>query len=136
MINFTTNLRYSLRLLINLALGGGNPRRLKTIAAEENISLSYLRKLIIPLDKAGILKSSRGPGGGYMLNREASDIPLSELIDILDTNSKVIGCVKGFSDCRRYNDCIVKDLLEEVYDKVQAVFESRTLAVLIKRVKK
>ncbi|MCK4917593.1 MAG: Rrf2 family transcriptional regulator [Candidatus Omnitrophica bacterium] len=133
MINFTTNLRYSLRLLINLALGEKIPRKLKTIAGEENISLSYLRKLIIPLDKAGIVKSSRGPGGGFTLNREASDLPLSELIDILERTSKVLGCVKGLSDCRRYEDCIVKDLLEEVYDKVQAVFEKRTLATLINR---
>ena len=132
MVNFTTSFRYSLRLLINLAVGNKRPKQLKNIAKEESLSLPYLRKLIIPLYKAGLIKSVRGPGGGFILSRKPSEIHLSEVIKIIGHN-KVISCVKGASGCRRYEECIVKDLLEEVYNKVQSVFTRKTLASIIKR---
>jgi Rrf2 family iron-sulfur cluster assembly transcriptional regulator len=132
MIKFNNTLSYGLRLLVNLALEGKNPKQLKKIAKEENISLSYLRKLIIPLEKNGIVKSLRGPGGGFLLSRKPAQISLYEVINTL-SHSKVIACVKGSSSCRRYGDCAVKDLLEEVYLKVQSVFKNKTLASIIKR---
>lgn len=132
MLNITTALSYGLRLLINLGLAGTSPKQLKRIAAEENISLLYLRKLIIPLEKAGIVKSIRGPGGGFKLNRKPSGIPLLEVINSLSHN-KVRGCMRGISSCQRYADCAVKDLLEEVYNKTQSVFKNKTLATILKR---
>ena len=135
MFNFTTTLTYGLRLLINLSLKKEGPKQLERIAKEENISLGYLRKIVIPLEKAGILKSSRGPGGGFILNRKPSDISLSEVTSILN-RSKVIDCIKGTSSCQRYGDCVVKDLLEEVYNKIQLVFRKKTLATILQRKKK
>jgi Rrf2 family protein len=132
MFNFTTTIRYSLRLLINLALGGKSPKQLKKISVEESISLPYLRKLIIPLEKSGIVKSLRGPGGGFILSRKPQEVPLWEIINILN-HSKAIDCLDYSSNCQRYEDCAVKDLLEEVYSKVQSVFKNKTLATMIKR---
>jgi len=132
MFNFTTTIRYSLRLLINLALCSKSPKQLKKISAEESISLPYLRKLIIPLEKSGIVKSLRGPGGGFILGRKPQEVSLSEVINILN-HSKAIDCLDDSSNCTRYEDCAVKDLLEEVYSKVQSVFKNKTLATMIKR---
>tara|TARA_B100000315_G_C14514639_1_gene558597 strand:+ start:925 stop:1332 length:408 start_codon:yes stop_codon:yes gene_type:complete len=132
MFQFTTTLSYGLRLLVNLASSNEKPRQLKTIAKEENISLPYLRKIIASLDRAGIVKSSRGPGGGFRLNRRPGDIALTEVIGIL-SHDKVMKCLKGPSSCRRINNCLVKDLLEEAYDKFQLVFKNKTLATIIKR---
>ncbi|MBN3039503.1 MAG: Rrf2 family transcriptional regulator [Candidatus Omnitrophica bacterium] len=134
MFNFTTTLSYGLRLLINLAQSDKGPRQLRKIAHEENISLPYLRKIILPLDKAGIVRSTRGPGGGFVLNRDPKDIALSEIIGILSHN-KVIDCVKGYNSCRRFNGCRVKDLLEEAYDKFQLVFQGKTLESISKEAK-
>ncbi len=135
MVNFTTTLTYGLRLLANLAQNKNQSKPLKKIAKEEGISLGYLRKIVSSLERAGILKSLRGPGGGYVLARKPQDIPLSEVITILN-RSKVIGCIKGSSGCRRYSDCIVKDLLEEVYHKIQSVFKNKTLATILRRKKR
>lgn len=132
MINFTTTLTYGLRLLINLSQSKEKPKQLRKIAQEENISLSYLRKLLVPLEQAGIVKSLRGPGGGFVLKRKPSQISLLEVTNMLN-HSKVIDCIKGSSGCRRYGDCMVKDLLEEVYKKVQVVFKNKTLAMMIKK---
>ncbi len=132
MLNVTTTLSYGLRLLINLALSGNTPKQLKKIAAEEGISLLYLRKLTTPLERVGIVQSLRGPGGGFILKRNPREIKLLEVINIL-SHSKVMGCVKGSSSCKRYADCVVKDLLEEVYNKIHSVFRNKTLATVMKR---
>jgi len=132
MFNFTTTLSYGLRLMINLADSQKGPKQLKKIAKEEGISLPYLRKLIGHLDRAGMVKAVKGPGGGFMLADKPSKIYLSEVINAL-SHSKVIECVKGLSDCKRYKHCVVKDLLEEGYNKMQSVFKRKTLATIMKR---
>lgn len=132
MFNFTTTLSYGLRLLVNLSLSGKRPKQLKKIAKEEGISLPYLRKLVVSLEKAGLIKSLRGPGGGFMLKREPEKVSISEVINILSRN-KVLDCLKGTSACKRYGGCAVKDILEEAYVKFQSVFEDKTLATIIKR---
>ncbi|MBP7088384.1 MAG: Rrf2 family transcriptional regulator [Candidatus Omnitrophica bacterium] len=132
MINFTTTLSYGLRLLVNLSLSKKLPKQLKKIAKEEGISLAYLRKLITPLDRAGIIRSIKGPGGGFILTHKPSEIYLLDVIGAISHN-KVIGCVRGLPSCKRYNYCVVKDLLEEAYNKIQSVFQAKTLATIINR---
>ena len=131
MFNFTTTLSYGLRLLVNLSLSGKKPKQLRKIAKEEGISLPYLRKLITSLERAGLVKSLRGPGGGFMLNRSPEEVGIAEVINVLSRN-KVLDCVKGTPGCKRYGGCAVKDLLEEAYIKFQSVFEDKTLATIIK----
>ena len=132
MFNFTATLSYGLRLLINLAQSENSPKQLKKIAKEEGISLPYLRKLVILLERAGIVKSSRGPGGGFVLKGKPGDISLAQVIDVISHN-KVIDCIKGPSQCRRSTNCLVKGLLEEAYCKMQSVFKKKTLATILKR---
>ena len=132
MLNFTITLSYGLRFLVNLALEDGTPKQLKKVAKEEGISLPYLRKLIIPLEKEGVIKSSKGPGGGFALNRQPNDISLLEVVNALSSN-KVMDCLKKSSSCLRYEDCVVKELLTEVYDKVHVSLKDKTLATILKR---
>jgi Rrf2 family transcriptional regulator, cysteine metabolism repressor len=130
MFNFTTTLSYGLRLLLNLARTEGGPKQLKKVSQEEDISLPYLRKIVTHLERADIIKSLRGPGGGFLLKRRPSEISLIELISIL-THTKVIGCVKKASNCKRSSNCAVKNLLEEAYAQFQLVFKNKTLATLL-----
>jgi len=132
MFNVNTTLSYGLRLLLNLASNGNSPKQLKAIAREENISLGYLRKLINSLDRAGLVKSTRGPGGGFVLNREPGDIQLLQVIGIF-SQDKVMDCIKGSSKCTRHSGCAVKELLEEAYGKFKLVFKDKTLATILKQ---
>ena len=129
MFNFTTTLSYGLRLLLNLANTKDKPRQLKIIAQEEDIPLPYLRKIIASLERAGMVKSLRGPGGGFILKKAPAEIALIEVIGIL-THTKVMGCVKKASSCKRSPSCAIKSLLEEAYDQFQLVFKNKTLATL------
>ncbi len=135
MFNFNNTFTYGLRLLVNLSRSRDKPKQLNKIAHEENISLQYLRKLVVPLERAGIVRSLRGPGGGFMLDKPPAQISLLAVNNALN-RSKVIDCVKGASGCRRFGDCMVKDLLEEVYNKVKSVFKNKTLATIVKRRKR
>ncbi|MDP2923471.1 MAG: Rrf2 family transcriptional regulator [Candidatus Omnitrophota bacterium] len=132
MFNFTTALSYGLRLLLNLALEGKRPKQLKKIAKEENISLPYLRKLIPSLERAGFIRSLKGPGGGFMLTRKPSQIPLLGVINIL-SKDRMRHCLKDPVSCLRRQDCLTRDLWEEVHKKTEGIFRNKTLETIISK---
>jgi Rrf2 family protein len=131
MLNVTTTLSYGLRFLVNLATSDKCPKRLERIAREEDISLAYLRKLTPFLEKAGLIKSCKGPGGGFMLKRKPSEISLLEVISTLSKN-RVRHCLQKPSLCIRYNECLVKDLWKKIHIKFEELFRNKTLATIIK----
>ena len=135
MFNFNNTFTYGLRLLVNLSGNKDKPKQLKKTAQEENISLQYLRKLVIPLERVEIVNSRCGCVVRFVINLTYVQINLWAVNNALN-RSKVIDCIKGASDCRRFGDCMVKDLLEEVYNKVQSVFKNKTLATIVKRGKR
>ncbi|MDD4874685.1 MAG: Rrf2 family transcriptional regulator, partial [Dehalococcoidales bacterium] len=84
-MKLSTRARYGSRALLDVALHGeGSPMFLRDIAQREQISLQYLEHLVTPLIAAGILRSQRGAKGGVMLARPASEIKLSEIVNILE----------------------------------------------------
>lgn len=131
MVHFTTTLSYGLRFLVNLALEKNLPKQLEKIAKEESISVFYLRKIIPPLEKAGLIKSLKGPGGGFILHRKPSEISLLEVVGLLSKN-KLRQCLKIPHHCKRYDDCLVRGVWKEVYQAVQTVFKNKTLETIVK----
>ena len=133
MLNITKNLSYGLRVLANLASGRDGPKQLRKIAEEENIPLPYLRKLISILEKAGMVKGLRGPGGGFILKRKPSQMSMQEIVEVLGSY-RVRDCLGG-SSCIRHKDCLIKELWQQVDKSVQRVFKRKTLATVIKKEK-
>lgn len=81
-LKLTTRGRYAVMAMVELAQKGNeSPVPLVEIAQSGNISLSYLEQLFAGLRKNGLVRSYRGPGGGYILSRPASDIRISEILD-------------------------------------------------------
>ena len=73
-MKISTKGRYALRLMLDLASNhSGNPIRLKDVARRQEISEKYLEQIISILNKAGYVRSVRGPQGGYVLQREPQD---------------------------------------------------------------
>ena len=78
-MKISTKGRYALRLMLDLALHDNDaPVRIKDIAARQDISDKYLEQIISSLNKAGYVKSIRGPQGGYTLTREPKDYTVGE----------------------------------------------------------
>jgi Rrf2 family iron-sulfur cluster assembly transcriptional regulator len=86
-MQLTTKGRYAVTAMLDLASNDtGKPITLDIISQRQNISLSYLEQLFAKLRKALLVKSVRGPGGGYLLNTAAQEISLTQIIEAVDEN--------------------------------------------------
>ena len=93
-MRLSTKGRYAVMAMSDLALNGqaGRPISLSEISERQQISLSYLEQLFARLRKAGLVKSARGPGGGYTLARMAGDLFVSEIVLAVDEPIKATRC--------------------------------------------
>ncbi len=100
----TTRGRYAVMAIIDLLeYSDGrkepSPISLLSISQRQNISLSYLEQIFSNLRKAGIVKSVKGPGGGYSLKKNPSEITISEIIQATGENIKMTGCNNDKDQC-------------------------------------
>lgn len=95
-MRLSTKGRYAVMAMTDLALnaraGGSRPISLSEISERQQISLSYLEQLFARLRKAGLVKSARGPGGGYSLARPSADLFVSEIVLAVDEPIKATRC--------------------------------------------
>ena len=95
-MRLTTKGRYAVMAMVDLAKNcQGQPVALSDIADRQGISLSYLEQLFAKLRLAGLVNSVRGPGGGYLLARDAADMPISYVIDAVDEALRATRCAPG-----------------------------------------
>jgi len=92
-MKLTTKSRYGTRLLIDLAINGDNkPIPLNIISSRQNISLKYLEQIILKLKKNGIVKTQRGPFGGYLLAKPPEEISIGDIVRTLEGTSAITDC--------------------------------------------
>ena len=92
-MRLTTKGRYAVTAMLDLALHGDNgPVSLADISGRQEISLSYLEQLFAKLRRNGLVKSVRGPGGGYRLSRSGAEIYAAEIIDAVNEQVDVTSC--------------------------------------------
>ncbi len=128
MLKLSTKGRYGVRLMLDLAMHFGcGPVPLKGIAQRQEISEKYLGNLIVPLKNAGLINSSRGPSGGYLLSRPPKKINLKEVISVLEGPMCLVDCVNDPSVCKRSDKCVARDVWKETTQKMLQVFSRITL---------
>lgn len=133
-MRLSTRSRYGVRMMVDLADNyGGKPVFLKDIARREDISEKYLSIIVIPLRSAGLILSTRGAYGGYVLARAPEKISVQEIVDALEGKTCLVDCVKNSGECRRADACPTRDLWSELSDKINAVLNSVTLADLVRK---
>ena len=133
-MKLSTRSRYGVRLLIALAQAAGDkPVFLKDIAASEDISEKYLSLIVIPLRKAGLIRSIRGARGGYVLGRERQAISLRDIVEAVEGETCLVNCVKNPDACSRVPICPTRDLWALLGDKINETLESITLDQLVNR---
>ena len=105
-MKLTTKGRYAIIAMVDLRLNGTvDPVRLKDVSERQNISLSYLEQLFSKLRLSGLVKSVRGPGGGYVLNKIPSEINLLDVITAVDENIDQTQC-GGAMNCINEKPCL------------------------------
>ena len=133
-MKLSTRTRYGMRALVDLVLNHSDqPIQLKDVAERQQISLSYLEHLIIPLISAGILKSTRGAHGGINLAKTPKQINLKEIVEILEGPVAPVDCLKDAHDCPRSEICATKDVWNDLKIAMESVLASTTLQDLADR---
>jgi Rrf2 family protein len=117
-----------LKLALNYNKG---PIFLKDIAEQEDISEKYLSHLVIPLRANGLIYSIRGPHGGYQLRKPPAKITIKDIVQSLEGNISPVECVKNPSICSRSDDCSVRDIWENLYEKIYETLDSISLEDLL-----
>ena len=94
-MKISTRGRYALRLMMDIALVGGDaPVRIKDIAGRQAISEKYLEQIVSVLNKAGLVRSSRGPQGGYRLTRAPEEYTAGEIISSIEGSLVPVACLE------------------------------------------
>ncbi|BCW89505.1 HTH-type transcriptional regulator IscR [Alphaproteobacteria bacterium SO-S41] len=133
-MKLNTKGRYAVMAITDLAkFSSARPVSLADIAARQEISLSYLEQLFAKLRRAGLVRSVRGPGGGYRLARSAAETRVAEVILAVDEPIKAtrceIGSPKGCTGTSAR--CITHDLWEELSRQIHIFLSSVTLADIL-----
>jgi Rrf2 family cysteine metabolism transcriptional repressor len=139
-MKLSTKGRYGLRAVLDMATfqDEQGPITLSSIADRQSISEGYLEQLMVPLKKAGVVKSVRGAQGGYLLAREPQQITVGEIIRVLEGPIAPMACVsEEFPEpCDRSEGCVTKEIWEKVRDSISSVLDSYSLADLVAETKK
>ena len=135
-MKLSTRTRYGVRAILELAENyGKGPLHLKAIAEHQEISVKYLEQLMAVLKSAGIVRSVRGPSGGYVLAKSPNEIKVSDCFNCLEGPVITTECVDNNSFCPRTKACVARQLWAEVQDAMMTVLRSKTLQNLIDRAK-
>ena len=128
-MKMSTKGRYAVMAVIDIGeYSAGKPVPLADIAARQDISQEYLEQLFGKLRRAGIVTSSRGPGGGYVLARAADEISMSDVIQAVDEELKVTRCSGDAVDgCVKGERCCAHDLWSSMGRQMMHFLESVTL---------
>lgn len=133
-MRFSTRGRYGTMAMLDLAIHYGEGLILvKDIARRQHISERYLEHLLILLKVAGIVRSTRGTGGGFSLARPPSQIRLSEIIQATEGSMAPTDCVDDPEAYPQIALCAVYDVWLEVKTAINSVLESTTLQDLLER---
>jgi Rrf2 family iron-sulfur cluster assembly transcriptional regulator len=108
------------------------PVTLADIARRQAISLSYLEQLFAQLRKRGLVRSSRGPGGGYRLGRGANDIAVVDVIGAVDESVDATRC-RGLENCQGDARCLTHDLWQDLSKQIHDFLGGIDLGQLIER---
>ena len=133
-MKLSSRTRYGMRAVLELAMEyGKKPMQIKTIAEREDISNKYLEQLVAMLKAAGIVRSIRGPRGGYILSRPPAEITLKEVFETLEGPMVPAECLEHPDFCPRCTDCATREIWHELQDSISSVLNAYTLADLVGR---
>lgn len=130
-MRLTTKGRYAVTAMLDLAIHDHNgPITLADISQRQGISLSYLEQLFSKLRKNGLVSSARGPGGGYRLSRNASEIAVVDVITAVDEKIDARRC-EGKGNCQENDSCLTHELWCDLSEKIYDFLSSISLGTLV-----
>jgi Rrf2 family protein len=136
-MKLSTKSTYGLRAMVNIANAGGrNAVSIKAISKAEGISGVYLEQLLNKLRRASLVKSVRGPSGGYVLSCDARSITVGDIVKTLEGSIAPVNCASGEgwrSVCTKSRTCAAKAVWAKLAKAIENCLDSVTLADLCKK---
>ena len=130
-MKLSTKARYALRAMIELALHEGEgPQLLRDVASAQRVSPKYLEQLTTPLRHAGLVRTERGPSGGYELARPAARITALDIVQAVEGPLDLLDCVGRSAACDRAGTCAARRLWVRVGEAMNGALAEATLADL------
>jgi Rrf2 family iron-sulfur cluster assembly transcriptional regulator len=134
-MRLSTKGRYAVMAMADLARRQSDAARavaLAEIAARQEISLSYLEQLFARLRRQGLVKSARGPGGGYRLARGAEETTIAEIVHAVDEPLRATRCDSAGNGCMLKGErCLTHDLWEDLGNRIEDYLASVSLADVV-----
>lgn len=136
-MKLSTQSRYGVRAIFDIAYNSAHtPARIQDINRRQKIPLRYLEQIFQKLRKSGFVKSKRGPGGGYILKKDPSEISLGEIIRSVEGGWKLVQCIEDEKDqkrCHMYEKCVTRYVWKEAQEMLYNYFDSITIADLCRK---
>lgn len=132
-MRISTKGRYALRLMLDLAVNNtGEPIRIRDIAARQGISEKYLEQIIATLNKAGYVRSVRGPQGGYHLVKDPEQYTVGMILRLTEGSLAPVACLADeVNVCERQETCATLQLWQMLNQAISDVVDKVTLADLV-----
>ena len=133
-MKLTSKGRYAVMALVDLArFNDINPVSLRDISLRQGISLDYLEQIFSKLRKNEIVQSVRGTQGGYILNKKAREIKLTNILDAVDEKVKTLQCKKELKrGCNgKSTKCLTHNLWDELETHINSFFDKKSLEDLV-----
>jgi Rrf2 family transcriptional regulator, iron-sulfur cluster assembly transcription factor len=134
-MRITTKGRYALRAVLSLAQSSaeGKPVSIKSISEREDISAEFLEQIFFKLRKANVIRSVRGPGGGFYFARPLDEITLMDIIEASGEGMGISPCACGKKEpCERKKDCAAFDIWRAMDGHMRDFAQGQTIATMMR----
>lgn len=132
MLRLSTKGQYGVRAMYEIARGyPESPVTIKAISEKQDVSVAYLEQILNKLRKAGIIRSVKGPGGGYVLDKNPEEISIASILNELEGPVALTSCLEPGEGCVRADSCVTQLLWKALGEQIEDFLKTITLKNLI-----
>lgn len=134
-MKLSTKGRYGLRAMIDMArFSEEEPVSISSISARQGISEGYLEQIVSLLKKAGLVKSIRGAGGGYILAKDMGEISAGDILRALEGSLEPVRCAAFYSEegCMASDGCVTKYVWQKINESINRTVDEIKLDELVR----
>ncbi|MEK3889489.1 Rrf2 family transcriptional regulator [Bacillus sp. FSL K6-3431] len=126
---------YALHSMVYLALTPkGKPTGVEHLAKMQNLSPTYLSKILTKLVKAGLIESNSGANGGYSIVRQSHDISFLDVIHAIEGKTTLFSCSLEHEQLSRNNDCLIENVMYKAEEKMTAELGKKYIIDIVKQI--
>ncbi|GBE02548.1 HTH-type transcriptional regulator IscR [bacterium BMS3Bbin06] len=133
MLRLSTKGQYGVRAMYEIARGYPEaPVNIKLISERQEVSIHYLEQILARLRRAGLIRSVKGPGGGYVLTRKPEEITISDILKELEGPVAITSCMNPEKGCLRVEICVTHLLWKALGKQIEDFLDTMTLNDLLR----